>query len=397
MSLSFVNKPNVENIIAEQNDVLTFTISKINASIANALRRTIITNTKIPVFNILKTVQEIAGHNNQIKIHHNTTRLNNELIKQRLSCIPINFIDTKELYPGFPIEDCVIELNVENTTSTIIYATTGHFKIKNLNSGKYLPVSELNKIFPVNKKTKYYIDIVRLNPKIDDNILGESINLSCGISFSSVQTNSMFNSTSICYYTNTLDTKKIEIAEKKQIILYKKETNDDDELNRKIHDWNLIDAKRININDSFDYKIKTIGIFDNKTLIRNACSYINESLDSILTTLSEKPDTIIEKEVNILTNCYTIKITRDEYTIGKSLEYVLFSKFFEGEKKISFCGFKKLHPHDNHGFIKIALDENSFDIITIGTIIDLVTECINILKSMFNQIKQNFDDQSLKV
>ncbi len=39
---------------------------------------------------------------------------------------------------------------------------------------------------------------------------------------------------------------------------------------------------------------------------------------------------------------------------GKVLEYILYEKYFVDQKMLSFCGFKKLHPHDDDSIIRVA-------------------------------------------
>ena len=55
--------------------------------------------------------------------------MNNELIKQRLSCIPIHIKDT-----AFPISEYVVEVDAYNNTEDVQYVTTGNFKIRHVPS-----------------------------------------------------------------------------------------------------------------------------------------------------------------------------------------------------------------------------------------------------------------------
>ena len=57
-------------------------------------------------------------------IYENTTSLTNEIIKQRLGCIPVHIKSPQN------IEDLVVELDMTNKTEEIQYITTGDFKIK---------------------------------------------------------------------------------------------------------------------------------------------------------------------------------------------------------------------------------------------------------------------------
>ena len=51
---------------------------------------------------------------------------------------------------------------------------------------------------------------------------------------------------------------------------------------------------------------------------------------------------------------YDIVLENEDYTIGKVLEYILYEKFFIEQKLLTFCGFKKVHPHDTDSIIRVA-------------------------------------------
>ena len=147
---------------------MTFTITKTDVSYVNAIRRTILSDIPIVVF---KTSPH-SENNSDIIV--NTSRLNNEVIKQRLSCIPICISNLNE-----PFNDYLLEVNVENNTDTVMYVTTEDFTIKDLVSGKLLPKDKVREIFPADDHTGYFIDFVRLRPRISDEIPGEKIHLTC--------------------------------------------------------------------------------------------------------------------------------------------------------------------------------------------------------------------------
>ena len=53
-------------------------------------------------------------------------------------------------------------------------------------------------------------------------------------------------------------------------------------------------------------------------------------------------------------NCYDIILENEDYTVGKVLEYLLYDQYFVKDKILSFCGFKKFHPHNTDSIIRIA-------------------------------------------
>ena len=122
--------PHVELNSRHNDEMLMFTLSGVNVSLANAIRRTILSDIPLVVFRTTPYQQ------NKANIISNTSRLNNEILKQRLSCIPIYIKDIE----GFPMKNYQLEVNVENITDTTMYVTTKDFVIKDLVTGK--PISE---------------------------------------------------------------------------------------------------------------------------------------------------------------------------------------------------------------------------------------------------------------
>ena len=86
--------------VVEENEQLKFTLSGVNVSIANSLRRIILSEIDTVVF---KTYNEEV---NTCIIEKNTTSLNNEIIKQRLGCMPIHIQDL-----DMPLENYQLEID----------------------------------------------------------------------------------------------------------------------------------------------------------------------------------------------------------------------------------------------------------------------------------------------
>ena len=154
-SPSTIKLPEVKNS-HESKDILYFTLRNTNISIANAIRRTILADIKTVVIN---------SDEKDIDIEKNTSKFNNEIIKQRLGCIPVHIKD----FEG--VEHLSIELDIENDNDSLVYITTKNIKIKNKLLNTYLTDKVTTQIFPANKKTKFYILIARLRPKISKYLL----------------------------------------------------------------------------------------------------------------------------------------------------------------------------------------------------------------------------------
>lgn len=356
--------------INNNKDSLDFTLKGVNVSLANAIRRTILSDIPIMVF------RTTPNEKNKANIIHNTSRLNNEIIKQRLSCIPIHISDL-----DFPYKDYLLEVNVENTTDTTIFVTTKDFMIKNTVNDTYIAESRLREIFPANDYTGYFIDFIRLRPKISDEIPGEKIHLTCALDIGSAKEDGMFNVVSTCSYGYTVDTvmQEMELEKKKQ--QWKDEGKD---VKFEAANWKLLDGQRITVRDSFDFSIQSLGIYDNAELLNMACNIIIKRLEDI-DTLIEKDELEISKSQNTMSNCFDIILENEDYTIGKVLEYILYAKFYE-TGILTFCGFKKMHPHDTYSIIRVAYKESSDKPVVKGHLKD----SINDAKEVFRKIKKEF-------
>ena len=300
---------------SEDDGILKFTLSDINVSFANAIRRIILS--EIPCIVFKTTPYE----ENKCTIYTNTSRLNNEIIKQRLSCIPIHINDLT-----FPIDDYILEINEKNDTDTIKIITSHDFKIKNRKNGKYLSKEAVSKIFPPDPISNRYIDFVRLRPKLSDDIDGEQLFLECYFSISTAKENGMFNVVSCASFSNTLDpiTGKEAWDIKEKQLIDEGQTRDNIEFIKK--DWYALEALRFYKKDSFDFIIETVGVFDNEYLVNQACNIMISKIEKLKNDMNERYESlIIEKNDIVIDNCFDIKLENEDYSLGKVIEYVLYN------------------------------------------------------------------------
>lgn len=365
----------------EDTNILTFTIKNIDVSLANAIRRVILAEIPTIVF------RTYPYEENKTNIIVNTCRFNNELIKQRLSCIPIHI-----KVSDFPIDDYIIQLDVKNTTDNIIYVTTDDFKIKNIINDTYLSQEQRREIFPPNKITNDYIVLARLRPQITQEIPGEHLKFESKLDYGHAKENGSFNVVSTCYYTNTSDKVKVnQVWNEKEKELQRKNT-DLDEINSIKHDWLHVDSKRIFIPNSFDFTIKTIGIFTNMDIVNKACNIILNKLETFKNNILTDEE-LIEKSNVTINNCFDIKLINEDYTLGKIIEYMLYYSHYTftenngvSDKKITFCGFKKPHPHVNESIIRVAF----VDDIEKPIVVTYITNAIENAKKIYEKILLDF-------
>jgi len=351
-----------------------FTLSGVNVSIANGFRRTVLADIPLIVFRTTPNEQ------NKCAIITNTSRLNNEIIKQRLSCIPIHIKDIDE----FPLNNYVMEVNVENNTDTIMFVTTENFVIKDKNTGKALPQEKIREIFPPDDITGYFIDFVRLRPKISDEIPGEKIHLICEFDIGTAKEDGMFNVVHTCAYGFTGDSAAQDAVLARNLQKWRDEGKNEKEIEFETNNWRLLDAKRIYKQNSYDFVIQTLGIYTNNEIVDIACKILILRFTE-LNSIIEKDELKITNSENTMSNCFDITLENEDYTIGKVLEYFLFSKFYE-TNILTYCGFKKFHPHDTYSLIRLAYKQP----VDKSTIKGHLAECIADAISVYARLKKDF-------
>ena len=374
----------VENL-KEQDGKLTFTIYNIDVSYVNAIRRTILSDIPIVVF---KTT---PYEENKANIIANTSRLNNEIIKQRLSCIPICIKDLDEKQ----LKNYLLEVDVENKTDTNMIVTTKDFKIRDLVTNKFLEENQVKKIFPPfippNGNGEYYIDFLRLRPKISEEIPGEKIKLTCEFGVSTAREDSMFNVTGTCSYGCTPDLEKIDEQLEIRKQKWKDEGKKEDEIKFEAANWKLLEGMRYVKKNSFDFVLESVGIYDNEDIIIKACVILIKKLADLKHSLETDELEIVPSD-NTLENCYDITLVNEDYTIGNILNYEFYSIFYTDLKTLDYVGFKKYHPHDNDSILRLSLIDKKSGISTIKAMLKAVIEesikNINGIKGCFDGTRQ---------
>jgi DNA-directed RNA polymerase subunit L len=374
MSTEFNINPRVDIISKIDDDELKFTLSGVNVSIVNALRRIILSEIPIVVFRVS------PNDKNKCNIIANTCGLNNEIVKHRLSCIPIHIKDVDE----FPLKNYMLELHVQNNTDTTIYVTTKDFVIKDLVSGKPLPENKIREIFPADDLTGDFIDFVRLKAKPAEEIQGKIIHLTSEFDIGTAKEDAAYNVVSTCSYGNTIDdaAQEAKLAQLRQ--KWKDEGKKETEIDFEAANWKLLEGKRIFKKDSFDFVIQTIGIYTNVELLVLACKIMIEKLQN-LNSVIEKDEIEIKIAESTIPNCYDIKLDNEDYTIGKVIEYFMLSSFYE-KGILTYCGFKMLHPHDAYSLLRLAYKEP----IVIDIIKNDLKTCIQYSVETFTKIRKEF-------
>ena len=147
--------------------------------------------------------------------------------------------------------------------------------------------------------------------------------------------------------------------------------------------WLVSQADRY-FDSSFDFTIETVGVYENDELVANACDIVINKIEKFNNSLQNenRKDCVTESTME---NCYDIILEGEDYTLGKVLEFILYNDYYS-EQILTFCGFKKFHPHDDYSIIRVAFTNNEEMSVIYDTLISVCSSATKV----FENIKQHF-------
>jgi DNA-directed RNA polymerase alpha subunit len=364
----------------DENGQLKFTIDKINVSLANSLRRVVLSD--IPTF-VFRTFPYSEC---KASIVTNTSRLHNEILKQRLSCIPIHITDTTD----FPYQEYVLEINVTADSSEIRYITTKDFKMKNKTTGKYLTDVKCREIFPPNPITGDYIEFARLLPKMSEYGEGEQLTMTCDLDIATAKQDGAFNVVCTCAYSMTMDPSKVDEAwriKEAEIVKEGIAAIGSEEMKAQRKNWSLLDAQRHTKDDSFDFVVETVGVYTNADIVSKAAQIMINKCTKFIRDIESGENHIIPT-VSTIQNGFDIELKGEDYTLGKVLEFFLHDKHYAEDQTVTYCAFRKIHPHNPDSMIRVGFAETVG--VDEGIVAQYITTCARDAIAVYEHIRDQF-------
>jgi len=375
-----MSKPVIESFV-DHDGTLKFTVKGINVSLANAVRRTILADIPTYCFRTLPHAE------NRVQITANTTRLNNEIIKQRMGCIPIHIKANDPDFEHFNVADYRVVLDVQNTGTASEYVTTKHFRIVNAKTGKELSESVVRRIFPPDAMTGGYILIARLMPRLTQHVEGERLALTAEIGVGTARMDGMYNVVSTCAYCATPNVAEADKVWAECAKALERDGNEAAFIASEKKNWFAMEAQRYTHSDSFDFIIESVGVYSNTEIVTKACLLIVEKCNKLVSDIENASgDVDVAPSDTTLSNGYDVTLQNEDYTLGKCIEYFLHTNHYEGSRTVSFCGFRKNHPHDTHSMIRLAFHAPTDVDIVHAYLIAAARESAAVFQSLISQI-----------
>lgn len=338
--------PYLKNLTVNH-DICSFdldnTSSKIKISLANAIRRIMISNIETYIINPENTT-----------IHENNSIYSNEFLKHRLSLIPIVsnisnlqyeniIISCKKINNDEVVENILVsEFIVKNTEDNSIIQNNTFFKFSNILLAKL--------------KTNNYISFECKLTKNNAENGGSFFSPVCG-----------------CIYTFKIDdikvnkiTKDMSVKDKNSFML---------EDNERIYEKNKIGAPMV-----YKFSMEMTGFYDSKTTINLGINTLINKINNLSENFNdlEKSNTIRQR--NIGDDFYYFIVDDENETLGE-----LLSTYIMDNKDIFYCGYVIEHPLKKNILLKIKLKDLIMNE-DIRNIVKIIIDTNNYLIEILNKI-----------
>lgn len=341
---------------------IVFQIYKMDVSIVNSIRRTILSNIPNVGFKF-----DINEHDDKINILKNTCSLHNEFLKHRLSLIPIHFTPDEILEFDNHTYKCIIHKH--NTTNTFMEVTTQDIDM--FKDDVKLSEKELRQYFP---KSRVYGDvydwilITKLKPNVLDNMKGDEIHIEMIPSISTAGQHAGFSYVSQCSYEFVVDDESQEVKDaynkKRDEYIQQYEKNGiqltKEQIDNFMNDFNNLDKQRLYMKNSagepcaYEFSIECEYSIKPEYLFFKAILLLIYSINTLIENININA---IEFEyINGSEYLYDLTIENENDTLGNMLQSLLYNVFIKnGESQvINYVGYRKNHPLYNKIVLRIG-------------------------------------------
>lgn len=330
-----------------------FTLTNTNHTVANTLRRCIISDTRS------------VGFTAEPLIRKNTSVVFNEMLAHRIHLIPLGVRNIDSFDPS----KYQCELRISNTQKTniredsLLHVKAGDFRVlEKQPDGGFVDVGPAasQSMFPPDPITGDTCLIVTLKPHWNPDQPSEELDITAYpvIGTAHTQNHISFSPVSQCTYANTPDTNPARREQffKEWLAIAKKAKEGDAVLPEHYQEWETLDAKRcFLVNEkgepySFDFTIESVGVRPVPEIVAEGIQAVVQLLtpyaDSVQTLESLKITT--RPSNNRMENAIDLLFEGQDHTLGNLLQRVMSDSFMgptgDAGSPLTFVGYKVPHP-----------------------------------------------------
>jgi DNA-directed RNA polymerase subunit L len=214
--------------------------------------------------------------------------------------------------------------------------------------------------------------------------------MTCDLDIGTAREDGMFNVVCTCAYSMTMDPSKVDEAWRiKEAELVKEgvAAMGSDEMKAQRKNWALLDAQRYTKDDSFDFVIETVGVYTNAEIVHKAAQIMINKCTKFIRDIESGENHIIPT-VSTIQNGFDIELKGEDYTLGKVIEFFLHDKHYAEDQTITYCAFRKVHPHNPDSMIRVGFAETVG--VDEGIVAQYITTCARDAIAVFEHIRDQF-------
>jgi len=364
-----ISKP----IISEDERTYQFTLSPIQVSYANTLRRLILTGVETIAF---RSDMTSTGSTTDVEVKQNDTPMTNEMLADRIGLLPLCIPDPLQ----WKEDRYLFVLNATGNKDNMTHVTASDFVVKEFISTedskeeyekqeKKEVIVQSAPFFPPNPRTGQTCLIATL-PRVVGSA-PQGIHIVAKATKGTGREHARFSPVSQCSYEYTLDTNPVRqetmftqwLASAKKIGALEEDSQRYKELKR---EFNTMQIKRcFQINEkgepySFDFTIETVGCLTVPYIVKRACE-VGENMCSRYVNLQQgdvPPEITISSSDSRIIG-YDFLVRGHDHTLGNLLQTWLVEHHIEGtaEPKITYAGYCVPHPLRDEMVLRIGVED----------------------------------------
>jgi DNA-directed RNA polymerase subunit L len=375
----------------------TFRLTNTNVTMANTLRRAILTLTPSVGF------RTEPYEKSDVIITTNTTPLVNEMIAHRVGMIPIK-ANPAEFNPA----QFEFVLDKENNTKELMDVRASDFKVyrKNLENPREEPVEVPNvNFFPPDPITGETILITRLRPQWNPSAPFERIQLKARASISNGAENIRYSpvSQSSYEYTRDDDEEHLKAVFEAWLDSAKKikdpSTLSEERRGELEREFNTMEIQRCYKKDArgdpndFTFHVESIGVQPIPDIVRNGINACIELVSKYIDIDGTIPENVRIQQGDSRYASVDVIFQNEAHTLGNLLETVLVDRHIDGpgDPKITYAGYKVPHPLRAEMFVRIGMTEAVTDpVIQKNTAASVIANACRYLKEEFRALQNQW-------
>jgi DNA-directed RNA polymerase subunit L len=309
----------------------TFVLEGVSLAMANGLRRTVLSDVRIPAFRFNPTSSE----GNDITFNRNTTAMHNEIMGHRVSMVPVT-LGREEFSKAL---EWTFLLDKKNVSRERLDVTTADIDVFDSRK-QQLPKSVRDRLFPPNIVTGDYILLACLQPNLYEPAKGEELAFEARLSLGTQNQHALYTAVSLCSYAFVVD----EDAAAKARVAFPGDKRDFDSLDRqRCYRKGMEDepaALRFAIESSCGLRVSEI-VLDALAVLRSKLLGISEG----------RAQLEVAGEADVI-----FTISHEDHTIGNILGRLLYDDCRPGGDLL-YAGAFVPHPLEDAVQIRVRLGD----------------------------------------